>query len=187
MMRDESGFTLAEILVAAVIIAVGIVGLAVVMPLAGYGVQQGNQLSTATFLAQQRLEQVRNAAWTGALYPSPLPAGWTAPVDCVGTSSGSAAPTSTTCNVAPCAIGASCATFADESSTAITGYAGYSRTVRITDCGVGAGCGAAPNAVVSSNARLAVVTVTYRPSTGVGAASAGQTFTVSLDLMVSQR
>ena len=47
--------------------------------------------------------------------------------------------------------------------------------------------GASPNAVVSANARLAVVTVTFKPSTGVGAASAGQTYTVSLDLMVSQR
>jgi prepilin-type N-terminal cleavage/methylation domain-containing protein len=187
MMHNERGFTLAEILVAAVIIAVGIVGLAVVMPLAGYGVQQGNQVSTATFLAQQKLELVRNATWTGALYPSPLPAGWTAPIDCVGTSSGNAAPTSTTCNVAPCATGTSCTTFSDESSSAITGYAGYSRTVRVTDCGVGAGCGASPNAVVSSNARLAVVTVTFTPSTGVGAAASGQTFTVSLDLMVSQR
>lgn len=187
MMRDERGFTLAEILVAAVIIAVGIVGLAVVMPLAGYGVQQGNQVSTATFLAQQRLELVRNATWTGALYPSPLPAGWTPPVDCVGTSSGNAAPTTTTCNVSPCTNGTSCATFADESSNAIAGFAGYSRTVRITDCGVAPGCGASPNAVVSANARLAVVTVTFTPSTGVGAASTGQTYSVSLDLMVSQR
>jgi len=187
MIHNERGFTLAEILVAAVIIAVGIVGLAVVMPLAGYGVQQGNQVSTATFLAQQRLEFVRNAPWTGALYPSPLPAGWTAPIDCVGTSSGNAAPTSTTCNLSPCAVGATCTTFSDESSSAITGYAGYSRTVRITDCGVAPGCGASPNAVVSSNARLAVVTVTFTPSTGVGAAGSGQTFTVSLDLMVAQR
>lgn len=187
MMRDERGFTLAEILVAVVIIAVGIVGLAMVMPLAGYGIQQGNQLSTATFLAQQRLELVRNATWTGALYPSPLPAGWTAPVDCVGTSSGSAAPTTTTCSVAPCANGTSCATFADESSSAIAGFTGYSRTVRITDCGVGAGCGAAPNAIVSPNARLAVVTVTFTPSTGIGAAASGQVFTVSLDLVLSQR
>ena len=186
MMRDESGFTLAEILVAAVIIAVGIVGLAVVMPLAGYGVQQGNQLTTATFLAQQRLEAVRNATWTGALYPSPLPVGWVAPIDCIGTSSGNAAPTTTTCTISPCTNGTSCTTFADENSSSITGYTGYSRTVRITDCGVGAGCGSS-NAVVSANARLAVVTVTFKPSTGVGASASGQTFTVSLDLMVSQR
>jgi prepilin-type N-terminal cleavage/methylation domain-containing protein len=187
MMRDERGFTLAELLVAVVVIAVGLVGLATVMPLAGYGIQQGNQLSTATFLAQQRLELVRNATWTGALYPSPLPAGWTAPVDCVGTSAGTAAPTTTTCNVSPCSNGASCTTFADESSTSIAGFTGYSRTVRITDCGVAPGCGASPNAIVSSNAKMAVVTVTFTPSTGVGAAAAGQVFTVSLDLVVSQR
>jgi hypothetical protein len=58
--------------------------------------------------------------------------------------------------------------------------------VRITDCGVGAGCGTT-SPVVSSLARLAVVTVTYKPSTGVGAGASGSTYAVSLDLMVSQR
>jgi type IV pilus assembly protein PilV len=187
MMRDERGFTLAEILVAAVIIAVGIVGLAVVMPLAGYGIQQGNQMSTATFLAQQRLEQVRNTTWTCSIYSSATPATCTTPaVDCLGTSSGSAAPTTTTCNVTPCTNGAACTTFADESSTAIPGFSGYSRTVRITDCGVSPGCGTT-TPIVNAVARLATVSVTYKPSTGVGAASSGQTFTVSLDLMVAQR
>jgi prepilin-type N-terminal cleavage/methylation domain-containing protein len=186
MIGNENGFTLAEILVASVIIAVGIVALGMVMPLSGFGIQQGNQMSTATFLAEQRLEQVRNATWTGALYPSPLPAGWTAPVDCLGTSAGNSAPSTTTCTVAPCVNGTACTTFADEASNAIAGFAGYSRTVRVTDCGVGAGCGAAPNAIVSANARMAVVTVTYTPSTGVGAGT-GQTYSVSLDLVVAQR
>jgi prepilin-type N-terminal cleavage/methylation domain-containing protein len=187
MMRDERGFTLAEILVAAVIIGVGIVGLAVVMPLAGYGIQQGNQLSTATFLAQQRLEEVRNQTWTGALYPSPLPTGWTAPVDCLGTSTGSTAPATTTCSVSPCVNGASCTTFADETSSAISGFSGYSRTVRITDCGVAPGCGTAPNIVLSSLARLVTVAVTFTPMTGIGAPNAAQPYTVSLDLLVAQR
>jgi prepilin-type N-terminal cleavage/methylation domain-containing protein len=187
MMRDERGFTLAEILVAAVVIAVGISGLFIVVPLAGYGIQQGNQQSSATFLAQQRLEQVRNATWTGALYPSPLPAGWTAPVDCLGVSTSNAAPVTTTCNVSPCVNGTSCTTFADENSTAIPGFAGYSRTVRITDCGVAPGCGTAPNIILSANAKLATVAVTYTPSTGVGAGATGRTFTVSLDLLLAQR
>jgi len=181
MVGNERGFTLAEILVGAVIVAVGIAGLFVVMPLAGYGIQQGNQMSTATFLAQQRLEQVRNATWTG--YPTAV-AGVT--FDCLGTSSSNNAPTSTTCNVSPCTNGTSCTTFADESSTSISGFSGYSRTVRVTDCSVGAGCGTT-TPIVSANARLVTVTVTYTPSTGAGAASSGQTQSVVLDLLVAQR
>src|SRR5688572_17148749 len=74
MIWNERGLTLAEILVAVAILGIGLVGLAVVVPIASYGVQEGSQLSTATFLAEQRLEQIRNAPWTGT------PAN-----DCVGT------------------------------------------------------------------------------------------------------
>jgi hypothetical protein len=52
---------------------------------------------------------------------------------------------------------------------------------------VAPGCGTAPNIVLSALAKQAVVAVTYTPSTGVGAASTGQTFTVSLDLLLAQR
>ncbi len=62
--RNERGFTAAEILIAAVIVTVAFVALARIVPLAGYAVQEGNQLSTATFLADQRLEQIRGVPWT---------------------------------------------------------------------------------------------------------------------------
>lgn len=61
---DQRGMTLAEILIAITIISVGLVALASAIPIAAYGIQEGNQLSTATFLANQRLEQIRNAQWT---------------------------------------------------------------------------------------------------------------------------
>src|SRR5260370_40249269 len=58
---DQGGMSLAEILVACVIIAVGLVGLLAAVPTASYGIQYGRQLSTATFLAILPLEQVRCA------------------------------------------------------------------------------------------------------------------------------
>ncbi len=64
LVTNQRGMTLAEILIAVVIIGVGLVALSSAIPLAAYGIQEGNQLSTATFLANQRLEQMRNAQWT---------------------------------------------------------------------------------------------------------------------------
>ena len=60
LLRDQRGMSLAEILVASVVIAIGLVGLLSAVPLASYGIQEGRNLSTATFLANQRLEEVRN-------------------------------------------------------------------------------------------------------------------------------
>src|SRR5262245_42162064 len=64
LVRDARGMTLVEVLVAIGIIGVGLAALASAIPISTYGIQEGNQLSTATFLANQRLEQVRNAAWS---------------------------------------------------------------------------------------------------------------------------
>jgi type II secretory pathway pseudopilin PulG len=160
--NNERGLSLVEILIAAAMLAVGLAGLMTVVPVASYGVQEGNQLSTATFLAQQRIEQARRATWrsTGSLPP----------VDCLGMSASATAapaPAGATCN------GSTAATFPDEgpSLTPITGYPQYSRTVRITDCGAGAGC----TGVVSDAMRLVTVTVTYRPMTGAGLSSGDKT------------
>jgi prepilin-type N-terminal cleavage/methylation domain-containing protein len=171
---DERGMTLAEILVATVIIGVGIVGLAVVIPLSSYGVHEGNALSTATFLAEQRMEEIRNAAWTAI----PAPGN-----DCLGVGP-TAAPTSTTCTrIQPtgCNSGVSCTTYPDEAS--VTGYAPYSRNVRVVDCNVGLGCAGVTNA----NMRLVRVTVTYTPISGVGGAPAGATKSAVLEMIVSRR
>jgi len=62
-LRNDRGISLAEVLIAAAILSIGLAALLSVVPVASYAVQDGNQTSTATFLAQQRLEQVRNAAW----------------------------------------------------------------------------------------------------------------------------
>lgn len=180
MINNERGFSLTEILVAAALIAIGFVALLRVVPLAAAGLQQGNQQSTATQVAQQRLEQAHAAVWTA------VPA-----TDCLGVSAG---------NAAPVPSGAACTaaisetydagtniTFPDESSVA--GFPGYARTTRITDCGTGAGCsGIVYTPVLGSGTRaprLITVTVTYEGSGSPGATS--RTRTVRLEWMVAQR
>lgn len=151
---NQRGMTLAEILVAIVIIGVGLAALASAIPISTYGIQEGSQLSTATFLANQRLEQVRYAVW------SENPA-----VDNLGVSASSTS--------APASGGTT--TFPDESALAPP-YAQYGRTVRITDCSTGGGC----QSIVSDKLRQVTVTVSYRPLTGVGQATAVKPVVVTM-------
>jgi Tfp pilus assembly protein PilV len=154
---------LAEILVACVIVGIGLAGLLSVVPTAGYGIQEGQQLSTATFLANQRLEQVRSAPWTD------MPAN-----DCLGKSDSSGvAATSPACN------GAAATTFPDESPMTPP-YAGYSRTVRITDCSVAPGCGG----ITDAKLRQITVTVSYRASTATGL---GATKSAIVSMLMAER
>jgi prepilin-type N-terminal cleavage/methylation domain-containing protein len=164
VVADQRGMSLAEILVACVIVAIGLVGLLSAVPTASYGIQEGRQLSTATFLANQRLEQVRNAPWTQC--PT---------ADTLGVSASA--------SVAPAAGGTT--TFPDESPMAAP-YGDYTRTVRITDtqpadpCVAGVG---GPNVGL----RQVTVTVSYRPSTATGVAAAGTTKSAIVSMLMAQR
>jgi len=167
MVVNQAGMSLAEILVACVIIAIGLVGLLSAVPTASYGIQEGRQLSTAAFLANQRLEQVRNAQWVQCPAPG-------APADTLGVSAGSAAP-----------VSGGATTFPDESPIAAP-YGDYTRTVRITstqpdDACVG-GVGG-PNVGL----RQVVVTGSYRPSTATGLAAAGTTKSAIVTMQFAQR
>ena len=167
MINNERGITLAEILIALFLIGVGLVGLMVVVPVAASGVQSGSHASAATYLAQQRVEQARNARW--AVAPA---------IDCLGasaTATDAPVPTGATCN------GSTAATFADEAKGTITGFTDYARTTRITACTGGAECDGINNPAL----RLVTVTVAYRPVTaaGVGATDAS----VVLNWLVAQR
>jgi Tfp pilus assembly protein PilV len=62
MMRDQRGMSLVEILVAAFVITMGLVAVATGMQLATSGVAAGQQQTTATFLAEQRLEDIKSFA-----------------------------------------------------------------------------------------------------------------------------
>jgi hypothetical protein len=147
------------------IIGGALVALASAIPLSAYGIQEGSQLTTATFLANQRLEEVRNARWQLG----------TPCVDNVGLS-----PSSTAAPVGTCAGGGT--TFPDETALAAP-YTGYTRTVRIRACTGGAPC----DGIASDELRRATVTVSYRPMTGVGVSVAGSTKTAVLTMDIAKR
>jgi Tfp pilus assembly protein PilV len=174
-LSDARGFTVAEVLIAAVIVTLAFVALATVVPIASYGVQEGYQVSTATFLADQKLEQAKNLPWVSS------PAN-----DCLGVSaSPTAAPTvpaGGSCNGG--AAGAAITQLADEAPiTNPAGFTAYSRTVRITDCGSGGGCAG----VVDSGMRLVTVTATYTPLNATGTTGTTGPKSVQVQMVVSQR
>jgi Tfp pilus assembly protein PilV len=173
--RDERGFTVAEVLIAAVIVTLALVALANVVPLASYGIQEGNQLSTATFLADQKLEQIKALPWTSA------PAN-----DCLGVSflgvGAPRVPLTATCTLGATTVSAGGALTweADEATGTITGFPAYSRNVRVTDCSTGCA------GITDSGMRLVAVAVTYTPLTaGTGVAATPKS--VQVQMIVSQR
>lgn len=60
--REESGFTLVEILVAIAILMIGLVAVMQWFPMGTAGVESGRRQSTGVFLAEQKIEQIK--AWS---------------------------------------------------------------------------------------------------------------------------
>ena len=174
-MKNEQGFTLVEVLLAAFITTLGLVGLLAVIPMASFAVTEGYRLSTATFLAEQKLEEARHMPW------SFLPDN-----DCLGISANATSaptvPAGKTCTLGGTTVNAGGALtwFADQGTSSIPGFTGYSRVVRITNCGV-TPCGGITNAGL----RKVDVTVTYRASSAVAVSSFNKPVTVTM--MVAQR
>src|SRR6202795_773161 len=150
---------LAEVPGAVAVVAIGLSALASALPLAGAAVSEGAKLSTATFLAGARLEEVRAAAWSAA--PR---------VDRLGVSGAPLSP--------PQSGGMT--TFADEAALPDP-YGGYSRQVRVLDCGLPPRCGA----VTSGSLRQVTVTVAYQPVTASGLAALDKA--VFVTTLVAQR
>lgn len=180
VVSDQRGMTLAEVLVALPIITIGLLALLSAIPLSTYATQEGRQTSTATFLANQRLEQVRNAQWTatcqvdagGLVIP-----GAAVVTDKVGVS---ASPTAAPQDPSPAV------TFADESPLAAP-YAGYSRQVRITDSVAAAPTCNAAGVMSGTGIRQVTVTVTYTPLSATGKNAVSGTRAVSVTMQIAQR
>jgi len=163
---DRRGMTIAEVLLAVAVVGGSLATLASVIPTAAYGLQEGNQLSTATFLAEQRMEQVRNTVWQRGPAAAPI-------VDSLGVSS---APAATPVG------GSGTPTFPDENPIAAP-YGNYWRTVRITDCGTAPGCGG----IISSTLRQVAVIVGYRPMTIAGRVSGTPEKNLTLTMYIARR
>jgi prepilin-type N-terminal cleavage/methylation domain-containing protein len=181
VVSDERGMTLAEVLVALPIITIGLLALLSAIPLSTYATQEGRQTSTATFLANQRLEQVRNAQWSGTCQVDGATglviAGAAVVTDKVGVSASStAAPQDPSPAV----------TFADESAVAAP-YTGYSRQVRITDSVVAAPTCDAAGVMSGTGIRQVTVTVSYTPLSATGTNAVSGARSVSVTMQVAQR
>jgi hypothetical protein len=155
------------------VIGVGLAALASAIPLSAFGLQEGNQQSTAAFLAEERLEQLKSVQWTE-----------TPAVDCLGASTNWSFGAGGT---APTGIGGGCspANFDDEGPSANplpSPYGGYTRQVRIRDCSAGgAGC-----PVSDGGLRLAIVRVSYTPLQGVGGVATAPR-SVNLSMLLARR
>ena len=114
MLTEQRGFTLAEVLVAVFVIMVGLIAVATGFQYATSGVATGRGETIATFLAEQRVEQLKTIAMTN--YTGP----WTGTSLAAGT-------TTEYCQSSN--IGA---TSSNCQSTAFTGTATYTRTTTIT-------------------------------------------------------
>ena len=161
--------TLAEVLVALPIITIGLLALLSAIPLSTYATQEGSQISTATFLANQRLDQVRNAQWMATCPPTP---------DDLGVSASStAAPTS-----------GGTTTFADENRDRRALREPTRRQVRITEPVASTTvCGATGAITGTYGLRTVTVTVTYRPLSATGTSAVSSTRSVAVNMQIAQR
>jgi competence protein ComGC len=166
-LRDSAGMTVVEVLIALGVITVGLVALIAAMPLSTSRIGDSNLETTATFLAQQRLEQIKNAQWTTA-------------ADTLGGrgSTGTGA----------------VAQWPDEAYNTIVipmgagnaSYPRFRRQVRISACSVIA-CGGIPTGTEGINTlRQVTVTVLFFPLSGVGTALANEE-SVQLVTLITQR
>jgi prepilin-type N-terminal cleavage/methylation domain-containing protein len=185
-MSGQRGFTLTEVLVAVFVILVGLVAIATGFQYATSGVATGRGETMATFLAQQRIEQLKTVAISN--YEGPWPSG-----PSLRGGSTLTAPVVTTEYCQTSDIGA---TTSNCQATAFTGAVTYTRTTRIWVSVAGAndvnpnatlnlGTGCNGPVTTTEVCRRIHVSVTYRPVTSQGDVS--QTRTVDVYAIVAPR
>jgi prepilin-type N-terminal cleavage/methylation domain-containing protein len=87
--RRDAGLSLVELMVAMMLLGVALMGLAAAFAPSRVAIQQGDQATTATFLARRTLERMRNAAYdldtdelvNGADFPASTPYNSSPPSD----------------------------------------------------------------------------------------------------------
>lgn len=151
--------TVAEVIIALFVITVGLVGLMAAIPLSTSQIGEAHLKTTATFLAQQRVEQIRNAQWTGS------PA-----ADTLGGSGSNGS--------------SAVAEWPDES--AVTNYSRFARTVRIVDCSVSPGCGMTTDSTLAT-LRQVTVTVRFARMTGIGTINSSTLESVQLITFIARQ
>ncbi len=62
--RDQRGLSLVELLVALVVLSVGVLAVAQLFPAGSRSMQSSRMLTTANFLAQQKIEELSALEWT---------------------------------------------------------------------------------------------------------------------------
>lgn len=72
LLAEEHGLTLVEVLAALTVLSIGIVAMISLLPQAGSGIHEGSQRTIATFLAAQRLEQIRHVVGLAETQADPL-------------------------------------------------------------------------------------------------------------------
>ena len=154
MIRGARGFTLAEVLVATAVLTIGLVAVATGFQYATSGVATGRGETTAVFLAEQRVEQLKTQAMGTTGFAAAVLAAGTTTEYCLSSNIG-AGPTN--CQATPVA-GPS-----------------YTRTTTITDI---ANAGVAGCPVTPVSCKQVRVQVSYRPVTSSGDLSMQRTVDV---------
>jgi Tfp pilus assembly protein PilE len=171
ILRNTAGMTVAEVIIALGVIVIGLLALIATMPLGTSAIAESNLKTTATFLAQQRLERLKNAQWTSA-------------TDELG---GAGSNGSAVVSVAGFAD-----RWPDEAYNTVAEYPRFRRQVRIQDCSVAPRCVAAvavpvpPTPDPLATMRQVTVTVFFFPLTGPGTTSATEE-SLRLVTLIAQR